>query len=150
MHGQSKRALAVVFLAGTLMVSGCAQDIRKTGYYPLENELAQIQVGSSTRDDVVAAIGSPSITSDSGTIYYVGQRTQYVGPFSPRLVDRQVIAVRFDSRGRVVAVETLSAEDGAQVALEGRITEPTGEGLSFWRQLFGNIGNVDAGQLIGN
>lgn len=150
MQGRSKRALAVVFLASTLMVSGCAQDIRKTGFYPLESELAQVQVGASTREDVIAAIGSPSVTSDSGMIYYVGQRTQYIGPFAPQLIDRQVIAVGFDSRGRVSSIETLSAEDGARVALEGRITEPVGDALSVWRQLFGNIGNVDAGQLIGN
>lgn len=151
MHGRSKHAMAAVFLASTLLVSGCAQDIRKTGYYPLEQELAQVQVGASTRADVIAALGAPSVDAgDNGPIYYIGQRTQYIGPLSPRLVDRQVIAISFGANGRVTEIETLSAEDGAEIAVSGRITEPMGEGLSLWRQLFGNIGNVDAGQLIGN
>ncbi|MDP7152649.1 MAG: outer membrane protein assembly factor BamE [Paracoccaceae bacterium] len=151
MQGRSKRAIAVVFLASALLVSGCAQDIRKTGYFPLEQDLAQIQVGTSSKEDVIGAIGSPSVTSGSGNaIYYVGQRTQYIGPLPPQLLERQVIAVYFDSRDRVSSVETLSAEDGADVVLAQKITEPAGEGLSFFRQLFGNIGNVDAGQLVGN
>lgn len=151
MQRRLKHSIVSMLLGSAMMLSACSEGIRKSGYYPLEQELAAVSIGQSTRAEVLEAMGSPTIQSDSaGPLYYVGQRTRYFGPFAPQIVDRQVVVVTFDSRGKVANVQTLGLEDGAVVVLSQRVTEPVAGDVSFYRQLFGNIGRVDASQLIGN
>lgn len=151
MRGITKRGLASVLIAGSLLVSGCSEDIRKSGYFPLEHELAAVSVGSSSRADVLATLGSPSVGGvEDDNLIYIGQRARYFGPFPAQLVERQVVVVSFDSRDRVANVQTLGLEDGQVVVLSQRVTEQVGGDLSVFKQIFGNIGRVDASQLIGN
>lgn len=133
-------------------MSGCSPDIRKSGYYPLEQELDLIKVGQSTRAQVLGAIGSPSIGSGAADseLYYVGQRARHIGPFKPQLVDRQVVVVSFDSADRVKNVQVLGLEDGQVVVLSQRVTETISGDFGFFQQLLGNIGNVDASQILGS
>lgn len=146
---QRRRTRPIMMAAMVLALAGCAQDIRKTGYYPLEQDLATVQIGG-TRAAVVAALGSPSVgdVAADGVVYYVGQRTQYLGPFTPRVIDRQVVAVSFDGRGRVANVVTYGLEDGQVVTLQSRITDPVGGDISLLKQMFGSIGNVNPAALL--
>lgn len=133
-----------------LLLAGCATDVRKSGYYPLAQDLAVVEVGKSSRTDVVAQIGSPTIgniESDS-IFYYVGQKTRYFGPFEPRIVDRQVVAVSFDRNGRVANIVTYGLEDGNIVVINSRITEPVGGDLSALKQIFGSFGRINPASLV--
>ncbi len=151
MLGNTKRGLASVLIAGSLLVSGCSEDIRKSGYFPLEQELDSVNVGGSSREDVLATLGSPSVNSgENDSLIYIGQRTRHIGPFPTQVVERQIIVVSFDSRGQVANVQTLGLEDGQVVVLSQRVTEQFAGNLSFFKQLFGNIGRVDASQLLAN
>jgi outer membrane protein assembly factor BamE (lipoprotein component of BamABCDE complex) len=152
MQRNTRLVISVSLILGALVVSGCTADIRKSGYYPLEQELDVIQVGQSTRAQVLGAIGSPSIGSgaDDQELYYVGQQARYFGPFKPQLVDRQIVVVSFDSADRVKNVQVLGLEDGQVVVLSQRVTETIAGDFGFFQQLFGNVGNFDASQLIGS
>lgn len=151
MQRHVKRGMMAMLFGGTMLLSACAKDIRKSGYFPLEQELAAVTVGASTRADVTAALGSPSLQDDGqGALYYVGQRTSYFGPFPPKVIERQVVVVSFDARGKVANVQTLGLEDGVVVVLSQRVTESAAPDVKLFRQIFGNIGRVDAGQLVGN
>lgn len=146
---QRRGTRPVMVAAMVLALAGCAQDIRKSGYYPLEQDLAAVQIGGS-RGDVVGLLGSPTV-GDAGAdsvIYYVGQQTQHIGPFAPRIVDRQIVAVSFDGRGKVANVVTYGLEDGQIVTLQSRITDPVGGDISLLKQMFGAIGNVNPAALL--
>ena len=150
MRQGTRLAVVASFVVGSFVLSACAPDIRKSGYYPLESELEAVSVGQTTRAEVLGLVGSPSIGSPNsdGVIYYVGQRVRHFGPKKPEVVDRQVVVVSFDSRDRVSNVQVLGLEDGQVVVISQRVTETISGDFGFFQQLFGNIGNVSAAQIV--
>jgi len=150
MRQGTRLAVVASFVVGSFVLSACAPDIRKSGYYPLNSELEAVSVGQTTRAEVLGLVGSPSIGSPNsdGVLYYVGQRVRHFGPMKPEVVDRQVVVVSFDSRDRVSNVQVLGLEDGQVVVISQRVTETISGNFGFFQQLFGNIGNVSAAQIV--
>ena len=113
-------------------------------------DLANVQVGRDTRETVTEKIGSPGT---SGVVredawYYVQSRVENYAYQAPEVIERQVLAISFSSNGRVRNIERFGLEDGEVIALNRRITDDNIQGVSFLRQLLGNLGRVDAGSLI--
>lgn len=132
------------------LVSACTALYYNHGYVPRDQDLEKVVVGVSTREDVATAVGRPSSTGllTGGAWYYVGSRFRHFGPREPQEIDRQVVAVSFDEGGTVENVERFGLEDGQAVVLSRRVTDSNIKGLSFLRQLLGNVGNISAGQLL--
>lgn len=132
-------------------VAACTPMTRFHGFAPDARELAQVQVGQTTRAEVVTLFGPP--TSDGGvrsdTLYYVASQFDRVGPFAPREVDRTVIAVRFDAGDRVRNVSRYTLEDGRVIQLDRRVTDDGIEDVGVLEQLLGSLGRFDAGTLLG-
>lgn len=127
-------------------LAACSAQHRNHGYVPADDELAQIEVGRSNRDDVALAVGRPSaqgILADSGW-YYVQSRFRHMAYNAPAEINREVVAISFDPRGVVENVERFGLEDGRPVVLSRRVTDTTVGGVSFLGQLFGNLGVVRA------
>jgi outer membrane protein assembly factor BamE (lipoprotein component of BamABCDE complex) len=141
-------ALAVMLM----LTVACAPVFRNHGYAPSEDDLTDLVVGESTRDDVARIVGRPSasgVMAGSGW-YYVSSRFRHIGARAPQEIDRQVVAISFSEDGIVENVERFGLEDGQVVALSRRVTESNIKGVSFLRQLFGNIGRFTAGQFADN
>ena len=149
--GLRTRRLALgVVLASAAAITACSPIYRNHGYVPRDEELAEIEVGRSTTEDVAIAIGRPSaigVLSGSGW-YYVGSRFRQVGPRPPVEIERQVVAVTFDEDGVVENVERFGLEKGEVVAISRRVTDSNIKGVSFLRQLLGNIGNISAADVL--
>ncbi|MFN3663163.1 outer membrane protein assembly factor BamE [Yoonia sp.] len=132
-------------------VTACAPMTRFHGFAPDAREIAQLQIGQTSRSDVVSLFGPP--TSDGGmrsdTIYYVSSRFERIGPFAPREVDRTVLAVTFDAADRVRNVTRYGLEDGALVTLDRRVTDDGIADVGVLSQLLGSFGRIDAGTLLG-
>ncbi|WP_420804617.1 outer membrane protein assembly factor BamE [Thioclava pacifica] len=145
-----KAALMVAF-GMVMLASACSPLYRNHGYVPIDEDLAQIQVGKSTRDDVATAIGRPSSTGvlEGSGWYYVGSRWKTVTWHAPKEISREVVAISFNDKGVVTNVERFGLEQGQVVTLSRRVTESNVKGISFIRQLLGSIGRVNAGQLLG-
>lgn len=138
-------ALTLVALAS------CTALYRNHGYIPRDDELERVVVGESTRAEVAQAIGRPSSTGllTGAAWYYVGSRFRQFGAREPQEIDREVVAISFDDSGRVENVERFGLEAGQTVVLSRRVTDSNIKGLSFIRQLLGNIGNFNAGEILG-
>jgi outer membrane protein assembly factor BamE (lipoprotein component of BamABCDE complex) len=140
-------ALAAV---AVLTLIACTAQYRNHGYAPTDEELQAVKVGVSTRDSVVEAVGRPAaggLLTDSAW-YYVQSRWRHYGARAPQEIERQVLAVSFDSRGTVENIERFGLEDGRVVPLSRRVTDTNVRGLSVIRQLLGNLGNFDPGQFL--
>lgn len=144
------RLAAAGVLAGALLA--CAPVIRHHGYIPPESELAQLTIGQDTRESVVAAVGAPASTGLIGadTFYYTGSTFRHMGALAPQEVSREVLALSFDTGGRLANVERFGLDEGRVVALSRRVTDNGVRDTTFLRQLLGNIGRFDAGRLIGD
>ncbi|MEO1106448.1 MAG: outer membrane protein assembly factor BamE [Pseudomonadota bacterium] len=149
---RSKTALrTVAFLACLTAITACTPIFRNHGYVPPADELAEIKVGTDTRDSVTEAIGAPGISgvvNDSG-FYYVRSRVRHYGPKRPEVVSRELVAISFDQRGVVRNIERFGLEDGLVIPLERRVTESSVSDTGFLRQLLGNIGNFNPANIPG-
>lgn len=152
MSGFAKSVRMGVAVLVLVALSACTAIYRNHGYAPADADLAKVVVGESTREDVQRAVGRPSsigVLADSGW-YYVGSRFRHFAWKAPEEVERQVVAISFDADGKVENVERFGLEDGQVVVLSRRVTDSNIKGLSFLRQLLGNIGNISAGDIVGS
>jgi len=106
--------------------------------------LQELVVGIDTRSSVEDAVGPPTAGGmlEEGNYFYVRSVVKTIGPRRPEVVDRQVLAISFDSAGVLSNIETFGLEDGRVVALTRRVTDSDVNNVSFLRQLIGNIGRV--------
>ncbi|TQV67842.1 outer membrane protein assembly factor BamE [Aliiroseovarius halocynthiae] len=137
------KAIAIVVLGVTL--TACSATYRNHGYMPVQEDVDALVVGKDTRETVAEAIGKPGtagLLSESG-YYYVRSRFEHYLYNAPKEIDRQILAISFDSRGRVENIERFGLENGRVVTLERRVTDSNIKGVSFLRQLFGSFGRID-------
>lgn len=141
--GRTRMLLAV---ASVLVLASCSAQYRNHGYVPKPDELANIIVGSDTRETVATVIGNPTALGvlEDSSWYYVESRFRHFGFQAPKEIERQVVAISFDNSGRVANIERFGLEDGRVVTLSRRVTESSTVKISFLRQLFGNLGRAGA------
>lgn len=139
--------MAVLFFG----FASCTTIYRDHGYVPSDEELANVLVGSDSKETVISTIGKPTATGILGESgwYYVQSRFRHYAYKKPIAIDRQVVAISFDARGKVSNIERFGIERGRVVALSRRVTSSSVRDTVFLRQLLGNLGRIDAGQLFG-
>ncbi|WP_436399432.1 outer membrane protein assembly factor BamE [Roseobacter sp. S98] len=123
-------------------LSACSSLYSNHGYVPAQEDLDQIAVGVDTRSSVEETLGAAASSSviNDNAMYFVRSRFRQTAFFEPEVVDREVLAISFDSNGIVANVERFGLEDGNVVPLARRVTDTTVGDRSFLQQLFGNIG----------
>lgn len=140
---------ALVGMVALLCVA-CAAVYRNHGYVPADAELAQIEVGKDSHETVAEKIGRPStqgLLNDEGW-FYVQSRFLHQGPKEPVEVDRQVVVINFTDAGIVSNIGRFGLQDGYVVELSRRVTENNIKGVTFLGQLLGNIGRLQASDLL--
>ncbi len=127
------------------VLAGCAAIIVSHGYAPTEAELKAIKVGVDDKASVEQAIGRPGATGVIGDDiwYYMSSKVRNYTYKAPKVIDRQLVAIRFDKNGRVANIERFTLKDGRVIALNRRVTDTGIKGVSFIGQMLGNIGNVN-------
>jgi len=146
--GPSLRRSGLALVLG-IAIAACSPVIRNHGYVPAEDELAQIEVGTDTRETVGQKIGRPStsgLLNDEGW-YYVQSRYRHIGPRQPKEIERQVLAITFNEADVVENIGRFGLEDGKVVEISRRVTETNVKGLNLIQQLMGNIGQFNPGML---
>jgi outer membrane protein assembly factor BamE (lipoprotein component of BamABCDE complex) len=136
------RRLVLTACALPLVLAGCQPIIANRGNMLDEDRINQVKSGSSSKNDVFEALGSPSITStfDDNTWYYIGQRTEREAFFRPEITDRKVIAVQFDDTDHVKTINRVGLEEAVDVEPFTETTPAVGRDITFMEQLIGNIG----------
>jgi outer membrane protein assembly factor BamE (lipoprotein component of BamABCDE complex) len=149
---RTAQAMRRIVLVGAIAsLAACTPQYRNHGYIPTEDDLAAVQVGLDTRETVLELIGTPTAGGvlSGSDYYYVSSRFRHFGWLEPQEITREVLAVSFDAAGIVQNIERFGLEDGQVVSLSRRVTDDNIRDTTFIRQLMGNIGNFDAGSLIG-
>jgi len=148
------RGIATLALAGimALALAACSPIYRDHGYVPSDADLESLVVGVDSRASVAETVGSPTVAGmmREDAWYYVASKWKTVGPLAPEEIEREVVAISFDEDGVIGNIERFGLEDGRVIALNRRVSDSNIKGVSFIRQLLGNIGNFTAEQLAPN
>lgn len=146
--GQLRLVGAGLLLA--LALAACSPTMRYHGYAPSDEDLAQITIGQDTRESVAERLGRPGMggVMEGSGWFYVQSDWRHAHWRPPVEVDRQVVAILFDERDRVVNVERFGLEDGEVVMLSRRVTDTGPRGRSAISQILGVLGNFNPAQFI--
>jgi outer membrane protein assembly factor BamE (lipoprotein component of BamABCDE complex) len=138
-------------VTGAALVGGCSSmGIKEHRGYVLDKELAStVQVGVDNKESVAKTLGRPSFTGqfDPNDWYYVARDTRTVAFRSQKVMDQDIVHVRFDAAGNVASVNTTGKELIANISPVDDKTPTLGRNRSFFDEIFGNIGVLNQGAL---
>lgn len=140
-----------VVAVAMMTLAGCDTKYRTHGYVPPEEDLQQIVPGIDTRATVEEVVGVPNASGvlNSSGYYYIESEVKHFAWQRPEVTNREIVAITFDDAGVVDNIVTYGLEDGQVVPLTRRVTRTSDGDISFIRKLFGNIGGLNVGQLLG-
>lgn len=148
---RSSRVFRTVVLGPVLALSlaGCAATFNNHGYVPPPEALAEVDIGDS-REAVMAAIGTPGVAGvmRDEAWFYTAYRMRNFTYRAPEVVERQVLAVSFDTAGRVQNIEEFGLEDGQIVQLSRRVTSSSVREVTLLQQILGNFGRINIGDAL--
>lgn len=138
-------AAPLLALALGLGTAACSPIVHTRGHMVDPERLAQIQAGKSTADDVLQILGTPTSVGafDTKAWYYIGQVTERSAFFEPEVVDRRVVAIRFESNGVVKEVRNIDKSQGQELDVVDRATPTAGHEMGLLEQLLGNVGKFN-------
>ena len=133
-------------ISGMALIAGCATSVEQRGNLPPQDKIAEVHPGSTTKDEVIKILGSPSSVSifNDKCWYYISRRTEQFSFFDPSMVDQQVYVVNFDDQGVVQAVDHKGMQDAQAIDPVDRATPAPGRELSFLEQVIGNLGKFNS------
>ena len=136
----SRLASVGLVIAG---LAACAPTISQRGYFPDPTRTQAISVGVDTKQTISDRLGTPTLQSafDPNVWYYVSQTQLQVVWYQPWVTKEDVIEVKFDDQDRVKDVRRLTEADMHKVEPVKQVTPTRGRELTFWEQMFGNIGH---------
>ena len=142
----SRTALVGVTLAAASLAA-CVANVDQRGNLPEPEKLAQIRPGTTTREQVVKILGTPSSTGifDDKRWYYISRRTKQVAFLDADVLDQQVYIVNFNDKGVVQGVDHKELKDGREIAPAAGATPAPGRELTFLEQVLGNVGRFTKG-----
>lgn len=145
-----KLAVASVLVAVALLPA-CARVQNTMGYIVDEALVAEVKPGIDNRDSVQKALGRPSIAGawDDKTWYYVSRNTKQTAFLMPQPTAQSIIAVSFDAKGNVTAVNRRGLEQVANIDPVNDKTPTLGRETGVLEDLFGNIGRFGSAGSAG-
>ncbi len=125
-----------------LALAACAPTVANRGYLLDPDKMAEVKVGTSTREEVVSKLGSPTQigTFDENVWYYYGRSTEQYSFFDPEVVKQQAVELRFNDEGVLTALNKLDPAASLEINPVDRRTPTYGHETTFVEQLFGNLG----------
>ena len=129
------------FLAFVLLLMGCEPIIANRGNIIDPDKLAEVKTGISTREEVVATLGTPTMIStfDDKIWFYAGRQTKQYSFLDPEILKQQAIEVQFDDKGVVSSLNKLDLSEAQDISPVERTTPTYGNDDTLIRQLLGNL-----------
>ena len=134
----------VLFFVATLglaAVGGCGDRISSHGHIINENELKQIDIGTTTRVEIIDVLGQPSFTGafDTQKLYYTSQVMLQSVASTKQTQTRIVYIFTFDDNNILQSINLLNEEDGLQIAHIDDKTPTPGDTFGILEQVFSNL-----------
>ncbi|PZW50985.1 Beta-barrel assembly machine subunit BamE [Humitalea rosea] len=149
----ARAVVLMVALLATAALPGCGagspfgSPLQVRGHQVDAEQIREVVVGTHTKADVQAILGSPTATGtfDDNQWYYISGQTRLQPLRTLSLEDQRVVVVRFDDRGVAREVSELDRAAGRDVQIVERQTPVPGTDRTLLQQLFGNLGRLGPG-----
>lgn len=140
----SRGILTIAALAAVGFGTACTPVRDTHGFTASAPDQLKVEPGVDTKETVVKRLGTPSTESmlDQLTWYYVTSTQERFAFYTPKTVERQVMAIRFRADGTVDTVENFGMERGKVVQYSADRTPTRGRELGIIEQIFGNVGRA--------
>jgi outer membrane protein assembly factor BamE (lipoprotein component of BamABCDE complex) len=143
-------ALSICVSIAAFSLVACDPVREEKGYRLDKEQMALVETGVSTKDDVVEKMGSPSSVStfpDAGEAwYYIGKKTEHIAFLEKDIIEQNVIVILFDESEVVKEIKNYDKSDSREIDVVERTTPTGGNKLGFFEQIFGNFGRFNTGQ----
>ena len=136
------KTFLMIFLGLTFLSMGsCSSIVKTSGNFPDPNIVSQLEEGQITKGEVAELLGSPSTVGNFGddSWFYINERDEQIAWFEREIKQRQVLVLRFDSKGVLREKRNIKLENGINVVPVGRTTPTYGHSLGFLDQIVGNF-----------
>ncbi|WP_417317653.1 outer membrane protein assembly factor BamE [Emcibacter sp.] len=132
----------IALVATVILVSACSPRKEVRGYMADEKLISAIRPNVDTRNSVKSMLGSPTTvaTFDNLNWYYYSKKSDQIAFFKEDITELDILAIRFNEDGYVTAVDRYNLADFKEVNPVGDKTKTYGRELSFFQELFANIG----------
>jgi outer membrane protein assembly factor BamE (lipoprotein component of BamABCDE complex) len=113
--------------------------------------LAQLVVGTATRQDVNALLGSPTIKAafDDNQWIYISELTHPVIAGTQGVEDQHAYVLTFNDKGILAGIQKRTMADAQPVTVVARTTPSPGTEASWMQQLLGNVGRFSTAPALG-
>jgi len=126
-----------------LTLGACTPTVATRGNIIDPDKLAEVKIGTSTREDVATHLGTPTHVStfDDKVWYYIGRQTEQYSFLDPEVTKQKAVEIDFDDQGTVTAITNLDLKTAAVADPVDRTTPTFGNDNTFIQQLIGNLGH---------
>lgn len=137
-----KKTLLILSLA--LLTTACAPVVAQRGNLLEDHQISIVEIGTSTRSDVLRALGSPTTRStfDNNLWYYIGQETAKKGILDPKVTKERIILATFNEDGVLEALEDIDRER-INIPYSRDKTVTHGNDITIAQELLGNLGKFN-------
>ena len=134
-------SLFLVATCGLAAVGGCGDRISSHGHIINENELKKINVGTSTRADILDILGQPSFKGafDTQKLYYSSQVMLQPVASAKQTQQRIVYVFTLDNNNILKSIDLIDKEDGFQIVHIDDKTPTPGDTFGVLEQASSNL-----------
>lgn len=135
--------LALFFIAslGLAVVGACGDRISSHGHIINENELKRINIGTTTRSEILDILGQPSFTGAFNTqkLYYSSLVMLQPIASTKQIHKRIIYVFTFNGKKKLQSIDLIDKKDGFQIAHIDEKTPTPGDTFGVLDQVFSNI-----------
>ena len=134
-------ALCFVASLGLTAVGACGDRISSHGHVINENELKQINIGTTTRADILDMLGQPSFKGafDTQKLYYSSQVMLQPVASTKQTQKRLIYIFTLNDKNILESIDLINKEDGLQIAHIDDKTPTPGDTFGILEQVFSNL-----------
>ena len=134
-------ALFFVASLGLAALGACGDRISSHGHIINENELKQINIGTTTKADILDMLGQPSFDGafDTQKLYYSSQVMLQPVASAKQTQQRIVYIFTLDDNNIIESIDLINKEDGLQIVHIDDKTPTPGDTFGVLEQVFSNL-----------
>ena len=134
-------ALFFVASLGLAALGACGDRISSHGHIINENELKQINIGTTTKADILDMLGQPSFDGafDTQKLYYSSQVMLQPVASAKQTQQRTVYLFTINNDNILESIDLINKEDGLQIFHIDDKTPTPGDTFGVLEQVFSNL-----------